>query len=228
MISGLEKTVTAEHIVSWRTLSEVIRDNLPEFRPSEFMREIAHFYWETDIPTKEIIAAYGLENTSELRAAAGPAVLSGVTCCHCGGVIVVRSRAEVKARSERLGAKSRYPCEWANPDVCADCRERMRREQARELDAQIAARETRERSLRRMPYREYLQTPEWQETRRAALKRAHFRCQVCAAGGVLNVHHRTYVRRGFEHNGDLIVLCAPCHHIFHDNGKLAEGGRANA
>jgi hypothetical protein len=53
--------------------------------------------------------------------------------------------------------------------------------------------------------------------------KAGFRCQVCNAYGVqLNVHHRTYERRGAEWDTDLIVLCHDCHEIFHTNGKLAK------
>ena len=50
-----------------------------------------------------------------------------------------------------------------------------------------------------MPYRSYLQTPEWQAKRGRALQRAGYRCQVCTgSGGPLDVHHRTYARRGAE------------------------------
>src|SRR6516165_10155986 len=57
----------------------------------------------------------------------------------------------------------------------------------------------RETQLRTMPYREYLQTPEWQDRRRAALTRADRRCQVCnRSNRALHVHHRTYERRGAE------------------------------
>jgi 5-methylcytosine-specific restriction endonuclease McrA len=63
-----------------------------------------------------------------------------------------------------------------------------------------------------MPYREYLQTPEWQATRKAALKRAWYRCQVCNDHKMpLYVHHRTYERRGHELPEDVFVLCASCH-----------------
>ncbi len=76
--------------------------------------------------------------------------------------------------------------------------------------------------LRTMPYYEYLQTPEWQERRKQAMKWAGFRCQVCNAYGVkLNTHHRTYERRGNENNRDLITLCEDCHRTFHENGRLA-------
>ena len=80
----------------------------------------------------------------------------------------------------------------------------------------------RKRVLRAMPYQDYLQTDHWKTTRRAAIKAAHKRCQVCNAGDRrLEVHHRTYDRRGMEAPEDLIVLCDECHDLFHQNGKLA-------
>lgn len=75
--------------------------------------------------------------------------------------------------------------------------------------------------LHTMPYLEYLQTPEWEEKRKAALARAGYHCQVCNAGNTpLHVHHRTYIRRGYELDQDLITLCADCHQLFHQNGKM--------
>jgi len=79
--------------------------------------------------------------------------------------------------------------------------------------------------LRKIPYREYLQTEHWQKVRDYALERAEHRCQVCNASGELHTHHRTYDRRGEEMPSDVIVLCAGCHKLFHDNGKLARGDR---
>jgi 5-methylcytosine-specific restriction endonuclease McrA len=71
--------------------------------------------------------------------------------------------------------------------------------------------------LKDMPYREYLETHEWQRTRKDALKRADRKCQLCNAEGTeLHVHHKTYERRGEELPEDLIVLCKDCHAKFHD------------
>lgn len=77
----------------------------------------------------------------------------------------------------------------------------------------------RARVLARMTYREYLQTPEWQERRGEALMRAQGRCQVCNKPYNLDVHHRTYERRGAEAPDDLTVLCRTCHATFH--GRLS-------
>jgi 5-methylcytosine-specific restriction endonuclease McrA len=78
-------------------------------------------------------------------------------------------------------------------------------------------------SLNAIPYREYLQTDHWRETREYALIRADYRCQVCNSSAGLHVHHRTYARRGEELPSDVIVLCADCHKLFHENRKLARG-----
>ena len=85
--------------------------------------------------------------------------------------------------------------------------------------------EERLEQLRKMPYREYLQTPEWQKKRRRQLFLANYRCQVCnTSEGKLEVHHRTYARRGNELPSDLIVLCEKCHVLFHKERRLAKEG----
>ena len=70
-------------------------------------------------------------------------------------------------------------------------------------------------SLRTMPYAQYLKTPHWQSMRKAALARVEYRCQLCNSNGSLDVHHRTYERRGCERTTDLTVLCRVCHSTFH-------------
>lgn len=68
---------------------------------------------------------------------------------------------------------------------------------------------------REMPYEEYLKTAYWAAKRRAAIIRAQGRCQVCNSNTSLQVHHRTYERRGCEHAADLTVLCKRCHERHH-------------
>jgi hypothetical protein len=71
--------------------------------------------------------------------------------------------------------------------------------------------------LHTMDYRLYLQTDHWARTRHYALDRAGRRCELChEADEILNVHHKTYERRGFELPEDLIVLCRQCHAKFHN------------
>src|SRR5688572_19238500 len=75
--------------------------------------------------------------------------------------------------------------------------------------------------LRRLPYREYLQTAHWQRTRALALIRAGHACSLCANPDDLQVHHRSYARKGFEQPEDLIVLCGECHATHHRALALA-------
>jgi hypothetical protein len=81
-------------------------------------------------------------------------------------------------------------------------------------------------NYREMPYGEYLLTEYWQSKRNAAIERARFCCQLCCSEYGLHVHHRTYARLGCELDGDLTVLCAKCHQLFHDHAELADGGLA--
>lgn len=70
-------------------------------------------------------------------------------------------------------------------------------------------------ALRRLPYRDYLRTNHWHRVRALALERARDRCALCPATRRLQVHHRSYARKGFEQPEDLIVLCERCHDRHH-------------
>lgn len=72
-------------------------------------------------------------------------------------------------------------------------------------------------------YKEYLASSHWKETRKAALERAWYRCQLCNSETDLHVHHNTYDRIGYEAPRDLVVLCKTCHSKFHD--KVENSGR---
>lgn len=67
-----------------------------------------------------------------------------------------------------------------------------------------------------MKYDEYMQSQRWREKRERALEWAEHRCQLCASGDRLEVHHNTYENLGHEKPADLIVLCTTCHGRFHD------------
>jgi 5-methylcytosine-specific restriction endonuclease McrA len=82
----------------------------------------------------------------------------------------------------------------------------------------------RQRELQAMPYEKYLFTPEWNERRQAALKKASYRCQVCNSPDWLDVHHRHYGSpRGQERVSDLTVLCRGHHQLFERFKKLMRG-----
>jgi len=74
--------------------------------------------------------------------------------------------------------------------------------------------------LAHMPYRDYLNTPEWNEKRLLILERAGHKCEQCGGTHKLQVHHKTYERRGDEWPSDLIALCDPCHVACHPSKRL--------
>jgi hypothetical protein len=70
--------------------------------------------------------------------------------------------------------------------------------------------------LRAMSEREYLESPEWQRTRVAALERARHRCSRDRRHtNQLDVHHDIRVRIGAELPSDLVVLCRSCYEQHH-------------
>jgi 5-methylcytosine-specific restriction endonuclease McrA len=72
-----------------------------------------------------------------------------------------------------------------------------------------------------MPYQNYLSSRHWRRVREAALIRAAHSCQLCnTQQATLDVHHRTYERRGCELPKDLIVLCRACHTKFHRDASI--------
>jgi hypothetical protein len=90
-----------------------------------------------------------------------------------------------------------------------------------EFDDPVSAFAAMQQDYLRRNYHDYLNTEHWKETSRNAKERAGNRCQVCNSRSErLNVHHRTYERKGFERPEDLICLCESCHGIFHKNSKL--------
>lgn len=61
-------------------------------------------------------------------------------------------------------------------------------------------------------YTRYLHSAAWFAKRRAVLKERGRRCQGCGTTTrTLEVHHLTYEHLGHERDGDLQVLCHPCH-----------------
>ena len=191
-----------------------IKDELTE----QEIRSLVHtLYWDRDdIP---VALLYDLAGTHAIAKVAGPHTIS-IVCTGCGGEFEATVRSK-SARQELLKTKTKG-YRFA-PNLCKDCqRVRQLQQEARHhahiewATAATVKYKMRLEELRQMPYQEYLQTPEWQTTRKRALKRAGYRCQLCNSNGCLHVHHNDYSRLGEEDNVDLVVLCATCHARYHE------------
>lgn len=82
--------------------------------------------------------------------------------------------------------------------------------------------------LRKLPYRKYLKSPEWRETRRRKANLENYRCQRCGARNEhhLNIHHLNYDRLGCENlDDDLECLCERCHRLSTESCQPANGGK---
>lgn len=134
-------------------------------------------------------------------------------CRSCGGTAKVTFNSWTEYKVKKT---------WINA-ICEECgraeREAMEaenKEMYERYDQRRREEEEYRKTLRTMPYKEYLQTDHWKEVSTKARYRAGYRCQLCNAGNKsLQAHHRTYENRGRELPGDLIVLCRPCHERHH-------------
>lgn len=204
-------------------LTQQIQDNdvQIQFLAADLLRrtddkhEVAtYLYWQVpEISYKSIAQAVGIR-PGQIRNFVSP--MSFESCSICGADIEYASRGAAKHLYDFKRHNAGYV------PVCRQCRDsQVKQDQqawAAKQKEQQEAWSNRIRELATMPYTEYLQTPEWQETRQRMLKRARFHCQVCNEKKVLHVHHRTYERRGHEEYGDLIVLCEDCHKLYHFAG----------
>lgn len=130
-------------------------------------------------------------------------------CSNCGG--------DIQHIISSSSGFNQWMADRSPFSVCDDCTARSRQLSA----AQLRQRELRKEHLARMPYKEYLKSPEWAERRAKAIRTAKASCQLCNASGVtLDVHHRTYKNRGNEKFADLIVLCRACHSKHHGKGDF--------
>lgn len=89
-------------------------------------------------------------------------------------------------------------------------RERRNRE-SEERNSQYQAQKIAEERNWWKWYNSYLQSPEWQQKRRAVLDRAKGRCEACGIRSATQVHHTTYAHVGNEPLFELRAICKECH-----------------
>lgn len=206
-----------------KSCPQKIADELPSSEDRVFAAR--YLYWcTTNMPARALAKGLLGSHVNKMLSLVG-SMPSGVTCDDCGTEIVATSRSSfpqpiVRTWQPDGNAKMTTLCQpcWFALNKARIAEHNRRYSEMAERQHHEA---TRAEELRTMPYRDYLQTDEWQARRRKHLRDAGYRCQLCNSDGRLNVHHRTYERRGHELYTDLIVLCEECHDIFHREGKLA-------
>lgn len=99
----------------------------------------------------------------------------------------------------------------------------VRRYMARMLSTPIISppsiSEVRSKMLARLPYADYLRTPEWEEIREF-MREVFPNCAYCGESGPVHVHHNNYPKRGNERPMDLTVLCQECHARMHQEAAF--------
>lgn len=179
---------------------------------------LATLYWEyEDVVPSSLLGQYHL-----IQDIVVPRSPWTYPCPDCGTEVQITSRASLKRLQAAVDSVTWTGSSGRSCSACVSAAGSARQEEHRRQAEQYRRRL---HDLKTMPYKDYLLTPEWQERRKERLRVARYRCQVCNTKNQrLNVHHRTYERRGEEYARDLIVLCEGCHYLFHRNGSLAPHG----
>jgi len=205
-----EKQVNVNRIA----LIESVYDHLESVPEEEIESVASSIYWLDAMIAGAVRDAYKQIAGMQLMA---PSIEIAVFCSSCNAVWT--ETVSSWSRRKEIERRRDNPKRERDQYLCEPCRDLIHAATQEQFSKHQAFYDSRRRELATMPYRDYLQSPEWQERRRRMLKSAGYRCQLCNASAQLHVHHRTYERRGSEYNGDLIVLCAGCHAKFH--GKEA-------
>jgi len=193
--------------------------------PDKRLRIEAGFYaywFAPDVPATDIaIGSTGKPHPGKLLKLAGP-VSVGVPCNRCGEDLPIRSRSHMKEVLEqaRSGPSSlpRYRL------VCIPCQNALQEEALNDRMAECDAWDARQRELAKLSYAEFLQTPEFEETRDLHLwwlaDRTHaLECETCNADTSLGMYHKSAGDEGGF--SDTILLCTSCRDALVAGGKLA-------
>lgn len=202
---------------------------------------IKYLYWKQPKLSSTIIAkGLGYKNVGYIINKHGEHE-TDVMCDRCEKPIKITKRNQLKDMRNNgfvvlatIGDKTIYS-PWRK--VCKECLKQIFKERANYGKSEDEVSKFKEyiesqkkyyeneleiqRNLKTMPYQDYLKTSHWQERRQRHLQSAGYRCQICNSNDdILDVHHRTYERRGSELFTDLIVLCRDCHNLFHKSQKI--------
>jgi len=199
------------HQEAIKTLNQEFAETIARAPKATIEREASDLYWNhPEIRVTDIAKRLGVKE-SEFKP------LKMFKCDKCKDEIIYATSRYKKDELERAHKKGDAICQG-----CAEDKHKELAENWKRYNESTEINDIRLRQLKTMPYKDYLQTDEWKARRTAYLKTVGYRCEVCNTNDkTLNIHHRTYKRRGNEWNKDLIALCHDCHGIFHLNSKLA-------
>jgi hypothetical protein len=205
-----------EEIASTKATLENLKENKQDFleeyfieghQDDEFMRWL---YWGKYCSATFLRDCLYKANNKKIKFEDVMAVDGTCQCSRCGDEIPVVFKSLTNFESK---------INYRKCDACLEIEKGIKEKKEIQYAAMQAQITAEIKQLIEMPYSQYLQTEHWQRVRKSALKKAHYKCQLCHGGGTLNVHHKTYEYRGQEHrvyDNGLIVLCKTCHDKFHD------------
>lgn len=183
----------------------------------------AYAYWYApEVNAKDI--AFGITGQLQpytLLKLAGP-VSAGIPCDRCHEDLPIRSRAQMKGTLDRI--RDNHPSSEGYRVLCPPCEEAVREERLQAYLQETERQRAWQRELERMPYRQYLETPDWQNALYSHLWHcvylAHaLECETCDAGDGLGVYHKSAEDIG--RSDDLVLLCTVCRDALIAAGKLA-------
>lgn len=174
---------------------------------------IDYYYWESGLSGEPLADALGVKLASLNKKVTEYQISVKCNSKKCNNLVFfpVKTKSEMitkKAEKKRVGV------------MCPDCikisEDKKKAKEQKKRETRKAKNQQKIEELQAMPYEEYLKTPHWNKTRRAALVRARYSCSECYRMNVpLDVHHLTYEHRGYEYPRDLKVVCRRCHERIH-------------
>lgn len=84
-----------------------------------------------------------------------------------------------------------------------------------------------EAKIHTLTYDEFLQTLYWRAIAAFKRKQMGYKCEICGSSKKLNVHHKTYIIHGVEHDSeviekDLMLTCEKCHGDIHNKSNTTK------
>lgn len=82
--------------------------------------------------------------------------------------------------------------------------------------------------IKAMPYQLFLKTAYWKLTAKKVRRNADYSCDMCrhqSPSQMLDVHHKSYKKHGYEATSglnDLVCLCRTCHEFEHKKHQLSD------